>query len=287
MTDGAATTAADGRRSLAPNELVDPEFESGEITWTPNRQGAAAIVDDAAPEGSGSRALRVVASGGQSAASSMQLIDVTPGELWFGEIWIRATEVSGVAKDASVNMSVSYYSGSRDLRAYSAFVSIDPGQVSDAWRAFHGVFTVPRAEERPSRATVMRVSVGVKGVSSGSFLFDDMVARRVPWGGLSLRDFGAIGDGVTDDIRAVQAALDLSARQHMSITAPSGRYAVRSLLATERSSLIGIGAETLRFPTNCCREMTFTATEARTLSPLLVLPRRWLPFRAVESPSRT
>lgn len=147
-------------------------------------------------------------------------------------------------------MSVSFYSGSRSLGAFSLFVHATPADVSDAWRAFQGVLTVPRAAERSDRVTAMRVAVGVKVVSSGSFVFDDLIVRRAPSGSLSLRDFGAIRDGAVDDMRAVQAALDFSARQQIAITAPSGRYAVRALVARERCSLTEIGSETLRFPSH-------------------------------------
>jgi len=42
--------------------------------------------------------------------------------------------------------------------------------------------------------------------------------------GLSVRDFGAVGDGVTDDAAALQRAIDASQDQKRSLLFPAGAY---------------------------------------------------------------
>lgn len=61
---------------------------------------------------------------------------------------------------------------------------------------------------------------------------------------ISVKDFGAIGDGVTDDTAAIQAALNASRRVYI----PAGTYAVSSTLVFSfaNQTLIGDGGHLLR-----------------------------------------
>lgn len=56
---------------------------------------------------------------------------------------------------------------------------------------------------------------------------------------LSIKDFGAVGDGVTNDTAAIQAALDYSSSKGVGLFAPSGRYRVDTLILKANTCLYG------------------------------------------------
>jgi hypothetical protein len=59
---------------------------------------------------------------------------------------------------------------------------------------------------------------------------------------VSVKDFGAVGDGVTDDTAAIQAALS---GNHVAIYVPAGRYNITSNLTKSGHTYIygdGLGA---------------------------------------------
>ncbi len=66
---------------------------------------------------------------------------------------------------------------------------------------------------------------------------------------LSVKDFGAIGDGVTDDTAAIQAAIDSArtASVFASVFFPTGTYIVTSTIVADRVSLSGdLGYSTIK-----------------------------------------
>jgi hypothetical protein len=75
-----------------------------------------------------------------------------------------------------------------------------------------------------------------------------------PGGDRDVREYGALGDGVTDDTAAIQAALDAAARGGGTVRIPPGRYSTRTLTLDTRVHLVGSGIEstvlTLRPDTN-------------------------------------
>ena len=74
--------------------------------------------------------------------------------------------------------------------------------------------------------------------------------------GVSVRDFGALGDGLTDDTLAIQQALTA----HDAVFLPAGEYLITGTIALrEGQSLIGVGAASrIKCATN-----SFTAIEVR------------------------
>lgn len=248
LSDTLDTVAVPSSLGSAPNEVANPGFEATERSWTPSRPSGVTVIRDAEPQSGGTNALQITADGGSTSVSQMDLISVVPGEIWFGEVWIRADGLTGVGDGASINLSAALYSGETPLDVFSFFVQINPSDVTSTWQPYQGVITVPRDADSAKRADGMRVAVSIRGIASGAVRFDDVDVRRLPGPGLSVRDFGAIGDGATDDTVSLQAALDFSSRTQVPILAPAGRYAVTSVTLRERSALLGTGTETLRFP---------------------------------------
>lgn len=65
-----------------------------------------------------------------------------------------------------------------------------------------------------------------------------VAAQQVPSDVLSVRSFGAVGNGVKDDTAAFQAALDAAGRSHGSVYAPSGNYLFRGRLSVPPGVLL-------------------------------------------------
>jgi len=86
---------------------------------------------------------------------------------------------------------------------------------------------------------------------------------------VSVKDFGAVGDGVTDDTAAIQAALDYAASQSsggfagktVTIFLPAGQYLTGSLTINTKASLQGSGIES-----------TFVQLKAGVTTPLISIP---------------
>jgi len=76
--------------------------------------------------------------------------------------------------------------------------------------------------------------LGVNAVSAQS---DAMHA-----GGVNVRDFGAVGDGVADDTQAIQKALDATSGLVMI---PPGRYRVAETLSAKDGQIVGQGQPTI------------------------------------------
>ena len=58
-------------------------------------------------------------------------------------------------------------------------------------------------------------------------------------GSLNVRDFGAVGDGASDDTAAIQKALDAAGERGAIVTVPAGVYAVGSLKLHPHTGLAG------------------------------------------------
>lgn len=86
---------------------------------------------------------------------------------------------------------------------------------------------------------------------------------------VSVKDFGAVGDGVTDDTVAIQAALTYAASQSsggfagrtVTIFFPAGQYLTGSLTVSTKASLQGSGIES-----------TFVSLKPSVTTPLITIP---------------
>ena len=86
---------------------------------------------------------------------------------------------------------------------------------------------------------------------------------------LNVLDYGAVGDGVTDDTAAIQATLDALPSAGGEVIVPAGQYKVTaSLIANKRVRLVGVGySYLLASPSPCVIIKASTVTD-----PVLVLP---------------
>ena len=72
---------------------------------------------------------------------------------------------------------------------------------------------------------------------------------------VSVKDFGAVGDGVTDDTAAIQAAINYVASNGGVLTLPSGTYMSDSLQVTPTASFKINGTGTIKKRTNAANNM--------------------------------
>ena len=125
--------------------------------------------------------------------------------------------VSGIAKNCDVGVEVKGYSHTFDL------------SVEDCSNALTGLFA-----RRSSGRIVNRSNVGIATYYGGSASGD-----------ISVKEYGAVGDGTTDDTSAIQAALDDPAN-HKAIYFPTGDYVISSSLTSSlhERKIYGEGAIT-------------------------------------------
>lgn len=69
--------------------------------------------------------------------------------------------------------------------------------------------------------------------------FNDLQSiHGVPEGWVNVKDFGAKGDGITDNTQAIQDAIDYGVINNKAVYIPSGLYIVNGLLQAKRGSII-------------------------------------------------
>ncbi len=104
------------------------------------------------------------------------------------------------------------------------------------------VYSAPAATERYS-------GLVVNGINAEDVIYDPPFTSAVQTNVeaklaqiISVKDFGAVGDGVTDDTAAIQAALDSGATR---VYGPGGTYLTGSLMIPSSVELYGDGAATV------------------------------------------
>ena len=114
------------------------------------------------------------------------------------------------------------------------------------WAAVAGIFSVAAAVGRADTSKLW----GVRGEAStaGGRLADfsragyGEGARPLPAvaQAVSVKDFGAVGDGVTDDTKAFQAAINATTRGAVGV--PPGRYVITDYVRIMKSGVVLRGA---------------------------------------------
>lgn len=110
------------------------------------------------------------------------------------------------------------------------------------------------AGNRTRRASIASLPFRAATAGASARTLLDKLAEAV-----SVRDFGAKGDGVTDDSAAFQAALDA----HEAVHVPAGRYRLEAVVhAKPRRSLLGVGRDGTVIDARGARAFVFHRNEA-------------------------
>ena len=69
--------------------------------------------------------------------------------------------------------------------------------------------------------------------------------RLIEGAAVNVKDFGAVGDGVTDDTAAIQAAIDYSRlSSNGTVIVPDGTYLISQTIIVKSVIMIGLGGRT-------------------------------------------
>jgi hypothetical protein len=101
------------------------------------------------------------------------------------------------------------------------------------------VLTCTRAQEGTSALTFVTTDIIGCRLTAGA-LNDLAFILSSSW--ISVKDFGATGDGVTDDTVAIQAAHDSLGASGGALLFPMGTYLVSAVTLSKQCELIGVGA---------------------------------------------
>jgi hypothetical protein len=103
---------------------------------------------------------------------------------------------------------------------------------------------------------------------------------------ISVKDFGAVGDGVADDTAAIQAALDATSTAGVSTTVyvPAGTYKTTATLdVPANASIVGAGIGSVLRPTGCdgLNFLASNAVAARRVSDLWIYADNGVGFKGI------
>lgn len=115
-------------------------------------------------------------------------------------------------------------------------IGLDDGQAGNLWSTLTGFLT-------KLKSAIGASLVGFKQVGTGAV--DRTVEAKLKEF-VSVKDFGAVGDGITDDTVAIQAALNYSASTGSVAFVPAGTYRHMGLTISDKVKLRGAGPESTK-----------------------------------------
>lgn len=91
-------------------------------------------------------------------------------------------------------------------------------------------FELPAASSAPGGAGRVRSPLRADHGRSDGAMSVVSASEANPWGGINAKDYGAVGDGTTDDAPALQRGIDAALEQGRTLLLPAGHYVVNSTL---------------------------------------------------------
>jgi len=196
------------------NRLSDPDFELGGLGWTLGAQATIATVTD--PPLGGSKVLQITANGTIIDVPQAS-IPVTPGDFWYGEVWVR--KISGTDTTGSIGIAANVTGDNGFVTQYPSFQLVEPSAITSNWTKLSGTIEVPDNAAR----MLFRITVR-NDVSDGVYQFDSAMLRRMSQGELLV-------DG---SILAGKLAANSVAAENIEAGAvTAGKIAANSITANE------------------------------------------------------
>jgi hypothetical protein len=154
------------------NRVDDPDLAQGGLGWTLG--GTVASVTDG-PGGTSTNVL-VIAAGSTTRDSTTAPFNVSAGDSWYAEMWIRATTVSTVA--GTIQIGTTLRNG-QTVTDYGSFVSVVSNTITTAWQKLSGTIVIP------SGRTSLQFRPSVRNdVTNGAFQMTGFRLRRLNGGEL-------------------------------------------------------------------------------------------------------
>lgn len=225
--------ANNGRLSDPTNMLAGSNFE--EAALVPWDMTNLSISSGSLRPHSGTNALYVDGSKGPFSSELKRRVFATEGDRWYAELWASR---SG-AWDGTSN------SGLRVESQDGTYLSDVSFATGDIPVANVGPIKLSRQFVVPAGVTELKVQIQ-SDATLGAVWLDDLVLRRVPdiAGGLphSVAEFGAVGDGVTDDSDAIDAAL----HSGLKVVFEAGKtYVTSRTIGSTNADVYAVGATIL------------------------------------------
>lgn len=190
---------------------------------------------------------------------------------------ISGTDPITLLCDVRFNEVISHY-GSELIKSGGAFTS-ESGSVATFSGTFGG--TPTGGTLNLSAVTVNGIpGTGVSFTQSGTGATARTVDAKLKDGALSVKDFGATGDGSTDDYTAINACFTAALLAGKSVYFPTGTYRITeqlTLLDADGLFIFGEGTEnatTIRQVTNSKGVFKFTITAAGTVNNITIRDMR-------------
>jgi hypothetical protein len=156
------------------NALQDGGFETGTNgtstgSWGTSGGGVIATIAD--PKVGGTKVLSVASSGAILDTNMLPTIPVSPGEVWYGECWVRKTTAGGTGT-YQLGSTVAKDGGGLQ---YPSFLTADVSTLTqNVWTKISGFITIPDAINQ----LTVRPSVRNSVAAGTTIQFDNVVVRK-------------------------------------------------------------------------------------------------------------